>query len=519
MLQNLIRSSSAIVLTLLTLSIAVNTNAQCSVTCTLLWEDEFNGSAVDLTKWEFQIGDGTAFGIPGWGNNELQYYRAENSTVANGELTITAKNETFGGKNYTSSRLRTLANGDWTYGRFEMRAKLPSSQGSWPAFWMLSSTPATYGFWPASGEIDIVEQVSANPDTIINALHFGNAGGGSTFLTSTYNLAAGTAGNYHVYALEWEPGVLRWYIDGVLVETRSSWFSSGGVYPAPFDVPFHLLLNHAVGGNLGGTPNPAAYPSDYVIDYVRVYSLPDTVIPDPPDPSLIFVDDFEHGDPGANNWFAFGTPSSGGGVGPSTVLPPTDGGSFSMSTGWGSGGVPGYLGVFGRNIVMDLTNATDFSFWINPATGQDYKLELNIQDDDNGDGVWSQNIDDEFQYTCTVSASGPCAIAGGGWQRIDVPIAGFEHDTTYSTGGTGVLDSAPGGNGQVVSFAVAVITNSGADVNFDTDYWVFMTANIEVPEASIPIFPTLATIGLGAAIFLIGLLRRRPISQSNLLSP
>lgn len=460
-------------------------SAQCSTACTLIWQDEFDGVAVDTAKWSFQIGDGTAFGIPGWGNNEQQYYRAENATVAAGELTITAKQENFGGKSYTSSRMRTIGLGDWTYGRFETRAKLPSGQGLWPAFWMLSSDPSTYGFWPASGEIDILESKGANPETIYTTLHYGTSyalgGNGSTFQSNT-TVLANPASNFHTYAVEWEPSQFRWYIDGVLVHSVSGWFSSGGPFPAPFDQPFHMLLNFAVGGNFVGNPAATTFPKEFIVDYVRVYSLPDTVIP--VESGDIVFDDMEHGAPSASDWFAFGSPIGGGGIDANnTDLPPQDGGVFSLQTGWGSGGTPGYLGAFGRNKTMDLTGIERFSFWINPDAGQDYALEINIQDDDTGDSVWTQNLDDEFQFTCVISATGPCAIAGGGWQKIIVPLSDFVYDTSFSNGGSGVLDTVPNGNGQALNMTVAVITNSGGDVNFRTDYWFFQA---EIPQLELP---------------------------------
>ena len=141
----------------------------------MVWSDEFDGNAVDTSKWEFMLGDGSQFGIPGWGNNEKQWYTTNNATVADGVLTITAREEQAGNKNYTSSRLRSLGRGDWTYGRFEMRAKLPVGQGMWPAFWMLSSFPEAYGVWAASGEIDIMESTGDDPEVIFGTIHYGGS--------------------------------------------------------------------------------------------------------------------------------------------------------------------------------------------------------------------------------------------------------------------------------------------------------------------------------------------------------
>ncbi len=240
--------------------------------CELVWADEFNGDAVDLTKWEFQLGDGTQFGIPRWGNQELQWYMSRNATVADGVLTIQAREERIGRFNYTSSRLRSLGKGDWTYGRFEMRAKLPVGQGMWPAFWMLSSDPSIYGEWAASGEIDIMESTGDDPDRILATIHYGRTAPENESSSSSTRLPEGGASEFHEYAIEWKAGQIDWYLDGELYATRTSWYSSGGPYPAPFDVDFHLLLNLAVGGNLPGDPDATTvFPQDFVIDYVRVY--------------------------------------------------------------------------------------------------------------------------------------------------------------------------------------------------------------------------------------------------------
>ncbi len=188
-------------------------------------------------------------------------------------------------------------------------------------------------------------------------------------------------------------------------------------------------------------------------------------------------DDMEHGNPAGNGWFSFGGSVGGGGIGPnSTDLPPSDGGAFSLETGWGSGGTPGFFGGFGRGNPTDLTGTDRFNFWINPDAGQDYTLEINLQDDDNGSGAIENSEDDEFQYNCVVSAAGPCAVSGGGWQLVSIPLADFFDDNSFLTGGNGVLDAVPttgGGNGQLINVVIAVISNSGADVTFRTDYWVF----------------------------------------------
>jgi beta-glucanase (GH16 family) len=695
--------------------------------CVLVWSDEFDGTEVDLSKWTFQLGDGSEVGLPGgWGNNELQYYQAENASVAGGFLTITAREESVEGYDYTSARMRSLGKGDWTFGRMEMRARMPIGQGIWPAFWMLASDTSIYGTWAASGEIDIVEYIGSEPDRIFGTIHYGASFPGNIFSSTDYFLPSGTFNDdFHEFALEWENGEIRWYIDGVQFASRNDWFSTGGPYPAPFDVDFHLLLNLAVGGNLPGPPDATTvFPQEYVIDYVRVYQVPNdpptveitsptpsdvispgddltitvsatddgsiqkvqflqdaallgeddtapyeltisnvaagcytlrararddvgvlgasetveiavgsgcpqapylmtaTAIPGtieaenydlggdgvaysdsdasnnggayradegvdlegttdagfgfnvgwtvpgewieytvdvtagtydvelrvasatvggtlhveldgvdvtgpisflgtggwqswttvraqdveleagvqtlrlaidagefnvnkitigepaPPAPGdPVVFDDMEHGNPFGSGWFTFGGAVGGGGIGPNTAdLPPADGGVFSLETGWGSGGVPGFFGGFGRTFPLDLAGMESFDFWINPDAGQDHTLEINLQEDDDGDNAIGSPADDEFQFNCVVSATGPCAIAGGGWQRVSIPFASFFDDNSFLTGGNGVLDPvavSSGGNGQLINIVFVVISNSGADATFRTDYWTF----------------------------------------------
>ena len=242
--------------------------------CVMVWSDEFNGTEVDTSKWTFQIGDGTDYFLPsGWGNNELQWYTEQNATVANGLLTITARKESVEpGFQYTSARIRSLRKGDWTYGRMEMRAKMPLGKGLWPAFWMLP-TDQRYGGWAASGEIDIVEYLGDDPEEVLGTIHYGGPWPNNTFSGTPYRLQSGNFHDeFHVFAIEWEEGEIRWYMDDVHYGTKTEWNSTGGPFPAPFDERFHLLLNMAVGGNLPGAPDAnTQFPQEYVIDYVRVY--------------------------------------------------------------------------------------------------------------------------------------------------------------------------------------------------------------------------------------------------------
>jgi beta-glucanase (GH16 family) len=205
--------------------------------------------------------------------------------------------------------------------------------------------------------------------------------------------------------------------------------------------------------------------------------------------STTVFDDMEHGDPSANGWFAFNGDVGGGGIAPNdSDLPPTPIGNFSLETGWGSGGNPGFYGGFGRTFPTDLSGTDHFNFWINPDSGQEYTLEINLQDDDNDDGAINPPDDDEFQYNCVVSAGGPCAVSGGGWQLVSIPLADFFDDGSFLFGGNGVLDAVPvsnGGNGELINVVVAVI-GTGSDVNFRTDYWAFSDGPLAPPTPPTP---------------------------------
>lgn len=238
----------------------------------LVWSDEFNGTKLDYSKWEIEI---NAFG---GGNNELQIYtdRKENVRVADGNLIIEARrdNAEIAGtkREYSSGRIRSKNRGDWTYGRFEFRAKLPGGQGIWPAIWMMP-TEDTYGTWAASGEIDIMEFKGQEPNQVWGTLHHGKQWPDNKHTGTQYKLKSGDfCEDFHLFALEWEAGKMRWYVDGQMYQEQSKWESVGGNFPAPFDHPFHIILNTAVGGGFVGNPdNTTPKSSLFLVDYVRVY--------------------------------------------------------------------------------------------------------------------------------------------------------------------------------------------------------------------------------------------------------
>lgn len=258
-----------------TLTVADNTPVAPGGPLTLVWSDEFNADKLDPRTWFFESGDGSQYGIPGWGNNELQWYLPDGALLRDGRLVITARRESSNGKSYTSARINTRDRFAFRYGRIEARIRLPAGQGLWPAFWLMPQQDS-YGGWAASGEIDILEARNlggTGGNSIFGGLVYGGpwpnqVGSGENYLVST-NVTT----EFSVYALEWDPTEIRWYVDGTLFAVRNSWSSTGGAFPAPFDKPFYVLFNVAVGGNYPGSPTAATvFPVTMEVDYVRVYS-------------------------------------------------------------------------------------------------------------------------------------------------------------------------------------------------------------------------------------------------------
>ena len=235
----------------------------------LVWSDEFDTpGAPNAANWTYDLG------ASGWGNQERQNYtdRLENARVEDGALVIEAREEALGGAPYTSARLVTRGLQAWTYGRIEARIQLPQGQGIWPAFWMLP-TDSPYGGWPTSGEIDIMEFLGHDTDQSHGTIHYGGGSIGHQFSGQPYTLPSGTfPETYHTFAIEWEPQEIRWYVNDTHFATRTGWSSAAAPYPAPFDQPFHLLLNVAVGGVWPGYPDETTvFPQRMLVDYVRVF--------------------------------------------------------------------------------------------------------------------------------------------------------------------------------------------------------------------------------------------------------
>ena len=234
----------------------------------LTWSDEFNGSVINPSVWTFDIGTGSG----GWGNNELEYYtsRPTNAFVSGGLLHIVARQESYNGSSYTSARMKTQGLYSKTRGRFEFRARMPQGIGFWPALWMLGTNITSVG-WPNCGEIDVLENNGAYPANVQGSLHSGSDE------TKVYTLPGDSVTNFHSYLLEWTSNAINWFVDGLLYETQTNWSSSIGPYPAPFDRPFFILMNLAIGGNYVGNPSAgtinanSSFPAELQVDYVRIY--------------------------------------------------------------------------------------------------------------------------------------------------------------------------------------------------------------------------------------------------------
>jgi beta-glucanase (GH16 family) len=234
-----------------------------------VWNDEFSGTALDLTSWGFDVGGS------GWGNNELQYYtnnRPENIYVNDGKLIIQAKKESFSGKEYTSSRINTKGKRDFTFGRIDIRAKLPTAKGLWPALWMLGKKIDQVS-WPSCGEIDIMELVGLNANKVYGTLHWASASSSTTRVQygTNYTLPTGTfADKFHVFTTIWSADNVEILVDDISYYKFDK--TKVGSAPYPFNEAFFLIFNVAVGGDWPGSPDATTtFPQQMVVDYVRVF--------------------------------------------------------------------------------------------------------------------------------------------------------------------------------------------------------------------------------------------------------
>lgn len=234
---------------------------------TLAWADEFDGTEVNPAFWTFETGTGSN----GWGNNELQYYREDNTSIVDGHLVITAKRQNFGSSNYTSSRLITKGKKAFKFGRIDIRAALPKGKGIWPALWMLGTNIDAVS-WPACGEIDIMELTGDLPNRVLGTVHFGANVSQHQYITQSLYLPGNEnfQDEFHVFSINWVEDKIEFFVDDQLYHTITPGSLNGAAYP--FNKPFFFIFNVAVGGNLPGSPDASTpFPQSMIVDYVRVF--------------------------------------------------------------------------------------------------------------------------------------------------------------------------------------------------------------------------------------------------------
>ena len=230
----------------------------------LVWSDEFDGTTLNLDNWTYELGDGCP-NLCGWGNNELQEYTDDNHRLEDGILIISAKKGS--NSNYTSTRIITKGKQEFQYGRIEARVKVPSGGGMWPAFWALGNDIETNS-WPNCGEIDIVEYVGKNPGQIFTSVHTPSSYGNTvnSMITNVPNVED----DFHKYAVDWNQNFIDFFFDDIRVYTYSVQTKNQNTWP--FNKPFFLIINLAIGGNFGGpVASDLMFPREFIIDYVRVY--------------------------------------------------------------------------------------------------------------------------------------------------------------------------------------------------------------------------------------------------------
>ncbi len=229
----------------------------------LVWEENFNSDKLNENNWNFELGDGCP-AICGWGNNEKQIYTQNNHTVKDGNLIITINKEN---NNYTSTRITTAGKKEFMYGKMEVRAKIPTGKGIWPAFWMLGSNISKVG-WPKCGEIDILEYVGREPSKLYTSLHTQDSHGNTvnTKITEVKNIEDG----FHLYAIDWNKDKIEFFVDNQSVYVFSPTVKNDDTWP--YNQSFYFIINTAVGGNFGGHAiDDSMFPQQFIIDYIKVY--------------------------------------------------------------------------------------------------------------------------------------------------------------------------------------------------------------------------------------------------------
>lgn len=236
----------------------------------LVWADEFDGATLNPANWSFETGDGCPNNC-GWGNNELQYYREDNTTLVSGYLVITAKRQQFGNRDFTSSRIVTKGKKQFKFGRVDIRAALPEGKGLWPALWMLGSNIDAVG-WPACGEIDIMELAGDIPNRVVGTVHYGANTSQHQYNPMSKYLSgnANFQDEFHVFSIIWEADKIQFLVDDELYHTITPASLNGASYP--FNKNFFFIFNVAVGGNFPGNPDSSTpFPQRMIVDYIRVF--------------------------------------------------------------------------------------------------------------------------------------------------------------------------------------------------------------------------------------------------------
>jgi len=472
-----------------TLVVADNFEVSPGDTLTLVWSDEFNGSQLDPETWLFEIGDGSGFvgdggimGLPrGWGNNELQYYLPDSARLEDGLLKITARREVVSDPvqnfNYTSARITTRDRFAFKYGRIEASIKLPAGQGLWPAFWLLSQG-SPYGSWAATGEIDVMEAVNlggTGGNEIFGTIHYGGIFPANQFTSIEYTPDENVTEDFHTYAVEWDATEIRWYFDDFQYATQNNWFSDGGDYPAPFDQPFYVLFNLAVGGNLPGSPNGSTpFPATMEVDWVRVYTGEDSYVPaDPgtlPDDAVYASDPAVPEDlapPGGLQDFGSGSVFNADFTADrdfSPVLAVTSGDAYDPgNVQVGFAAFTGYMGGFAAEY-----ETIDFKVKGLPSG----EIEVKFFGGDGGDG----SADNALVVNVTTYAGS--TELGNGWYEVSVPLSEFSDTIDINEG---FLLGPPGDQGAQFTFFLTDIGFSGssgggpADPGIVPEFVIFAT--------------------------------------------
>ena len=243
------------------------TSAESYAGMELVWEEQFEGDALNQADWNFEIGTGSN----GWGNNELQYYRAENTILHQGHLVIEGREESFNGSSYTSSRLTTAGKREFKYGRIDMRAALPEGQGIWPALWMLGADFEQVS-WPSCGEIDIMEMVGNLPNRVYGTAHYGVSGAFNSSKGSSTTLSGGVkfSEEFHVFSIDWQEDQITWLMDDEPFFTLTPADIDGNIWR--YNKEFFFIANLAIGGNWPGSPDDSTvFPQRLIVDYIRVF--------------------------------------------------------------------------------------------------------------------------------------------------------------------------------------------------------------------------------------------------------